>query len=150
MDGGQDCTIQNKGCRECGSGEYHDDLYGKCVTCGSNCGLSFVKENVGDILTRECLKSFSTSDNVGVVSQTEREANIGCRPCPAAVSVRYVGPNSCAYMCYRDTTGESVVNDTYCTIGTGADKICRGTCARCDASLARMLDDYQRRPAELR
>jgi hypothetical protein len=147
--GGQNCTVENKGCRECATGEYHDDLRGACVACGSNCALGYVKTSSAVILGQKCLNTFSTSTNTGV-SRTDQEAKIGCSPCPTA-AVRYVQPNSCAYMCYQDTTGESVVNDTYCTMPTGADKICQGgTCARCDVSLARLLDDYQQRPSALR
>lgn len=37
-----ECTALNGGCRQCQTGYYHDDLYGKCVACGGACGPGFM------------------------------------------------------------------------------------------------------------
>jgi hypothetical protein len=55
--------------------------------------------------------------------------------------VRYID-TSCRFVCYKDSTGESTSNDTYCSVAVSADGGCNGACIACRESLGSMLAAY--------
>ena len=56
------CTAQNAGCRQCVAlTQYHDDLTGRCVDCGSVCAPGFTQS-----YNKRC----------------DTNAPDGCVPCP--------------------------------------------------------------------
>jgi len=135
----QACTLANKGCRQCNVGEYHDDMHGRCAVCGFDC-LGGYHRNPQQP-DAACNRAFSTSTNIGI-AVTQQQANIGCVRCPAVVgAVRYID-TSCRFVCYKDSTGESTVNDTYCSVSASADGGCNGACMSCRDSLGSMLAAY--------
>jgi hypothetical protein len=137
--GWQDCTLSNKGCRECKTGNYHDDLRGECVACGSDCAFGY-RKNSGSMA---CQPLFSSSANlVAGLTTSMQQTNIGCIACPStAYAVRYVS-NDCRFMCYRDTTGENTAADTYCSVAANSEGVCTGECLPCSQSLSDRVTEY--------
>jgi cysteine-rich repeat protein len=69
-----ECNSTNRGCRECSSGQFHDDIAGKCVMCGSSCAPGYTRTS--------CSTAYPT----------------GCTPCqPHTLPVRFI--QGCAYAC---------------------------------------------------
>jgi len=106
------------------------------VGCGSNCEAGFYAS-----ATSQCLKTTSTSDNFGM-SLGVQQARVGCAAC-AVQGPRYVKGGTCQYICYRDLTGETSVNDTYCSVQARlTDGTCPTSCLLCRVSLAARQNEY--------
>lgn len=145
-----ECTVENKGCRMCASNYYHDDLLGACVACGSACLPGFTSY-IGSF----CTPSISTSD-LGSFSIEDAQKYVGCEPCTIptglnAGQVRFIqdqpsiSDSRCRFSCYKDTTGETTSQDTYCskvtTTTTNVSDVreCTGHCFSCQAKLNLIL-----------
>ena len=145
------CTAANRGCRECAAGQYHDDLRGQCVACGSACRADYTADPNAALY---CLPAFSTSQNLlhaAELSVRQQQAAIGCSPCllPAgsAASVLYVASSApCSFVCFKDTTGETAANDTYCSVKPLLAG-CPGICLSCADKLLRLRADYATSPS---
>ena len=146
----EQCTLSNKGCRECPIGSYHDDLRAQCIECGKMCLAGYQKEPSLSVLRSKCLNvDFSTSTSL-LFSVPLQQQSIGCSQCPVldVVPPRYVGlDGKCSFVCYKDTTGETTDLDTYCSTtaqnGTG---ICPGRCKSCKQSLLDLTNAYYSNP----
>jgi cysteine-rich repeat protein len=141
-----ECNIMNQGCRLCSAGQYHDDLLGMCVLCGSSCPIAFTRDTT--IVNSKCGPLISTS--VLSSSTTQREEFIGCKACPNSLGLdlRFIqddegNPNKCRFICYKDTTGESQIRDTYCKTRTNtsleSDGECTSYCIKCSIALDDLL-----------
>jgi cysteine-rich repeat protein len=141
-----ECTTLNKGCRLCSASQYHDDLLGMCVSCGSACSIGYTKKGQ-DVI---CGPTISTSYIDTSLSLTEKEELIGCKMCPdpTGLDLRFIQDDEsilrkCRFICYKDTTGESRSLDTYCSVQTNtsleADGECTGQCIKCSVSLDDLL-----------
>ena len=146
----EQCTLANRGCRECKAGEYHDDRLGQCVACGSQCQAGYYYYH-----GYACVPQFSSSYNIlhmDTLSLTQQQAYIGCDECTppsgGASNLRWLsniidGGSACKYMCYRDTTGESTANNSFCSVAAlDADGSCPGLCLSCASRLAALRSDY--------
>ena len=136
----KDCTLANGGCRQCATSEYHDDLRGRCMPCGSDCLAGYRRNPYESNIF--CKSAFSTAANLGK-SENDQQANIGCVPCPPVVgAVRYID-TACRYVCYKDSTGESTISDTYCSVEPALDGACvNGACVACQTQLISMQASY--------
>jgi len=140
------CTAENRGCRMCATGHYHDDMLGACVSCGFQCTPGFTSELSVEFYTGKnfsvCGPSISTSTLLlqGLNTTSQMQLAKGCISCPLPNSnqkVRYVASEvNCAYMCYRDTTGENTADDSYCATNITAASICDSFCKSCTTSIA--------------
>jgi cysteine-rich repeat protein len=105
-----ECNATNHGCRECGSGSYHDDLAGKCVMCGSACSPGFTR------------------------GQCSTETPSGCVGCPAVANghlIRYI--RGCAYGCISETSYCDAPS-------AQAEGICTSRCASCEFARSRLTN----------
>lgn len=104
-----ECTAQNRGCRQCESGYYHDDLYGKCVACGSACAPGFTAS-----------------------ACTPVDAPTGCVPCPPVTGIgRYV--SGCKFTCadkYFCKSGDTNQGGAFCS---------SSSCGLCSAALQMII-----------
>jgi cysteine-rich repeat protein len=117
-----ECNALNRGCRQCGAQEYHDDVRGRCVGCGTQCAPGFVSELTKRGFFSVCTGTLSSSYTLRRnATQAQAQLDMGCAPCPrpdgevAASDVRYV--RECAYTCHRDSTGglNRPEQDTFCS-----------------------------------
>ena len=154
------CTAENRGCRTCPAGQYHDDMIGACMNCGSRCDVGFTSELSVDVYQGKrfsvCGPLISTStllyllDNnnnnnntTNGMHQQQQLLSIGCVSCPllvGGIKVRYIAAG-CIYMCYRDTTGENIEYDSYCAsnVDPSSNGACSTFCKSCTGSIATML-----------
>ena len=168
-----ECTLTNKGCRQCPVGKYHDDLQTQCVSCGSQCIAGYTR-GTASFVASNCLNSFSTSTNIILASsfsnaiitalgdttiliQQQQQKNIGCDQCPSynnlAVQPRYVGNDgACSFVCFKDTTGQNTDTDTYCSLKPtdNITGICPvgGSCLSCSQSLSQRISEKVQHPTE--
>jgi cysteine-rich repeat protein len=90
------CTAANRGCRQCGANQYHDDSLGRCVPCGSQCAPGYRSSG-----TTSCHSAVSTS-SLWQSNVSYAQAAVGCAPCPSLqFQVRYL--RGCVFACYRAT-----------------------------------------------
>jgi hypothetical protein len=151
-----ECTTENRGCRMCPANHYHNDLLGTCIGCGSTCLPGYTSSTASSF----CRPSISTS-SLGSYSNDEAQKYVGCEPCavPAGLNagqVRFIqdqplfSQSKCRFSCYKDTTGETTSQDTYCSKATtpltfyntnNSQNVreCTGFCWSCQAKLDLIL-----------
>ena len=153
-----ECNYTNKGCRQCPTGQYQDDLYSRCTLCGGACPLAFrpfdaqvdmsnaeVKAKYGLPRLDLCGPSISTSQDLTFSDPVQAplafgidQIKIGCVPCGAGQfnspsQVVFVGAG-CQWACRRDATNQSEP-DYYCKTPLDASGACNQLCLDCDVSL---------------
>lgn len=102
-----ECNSTNRGCRECGSGQYHDNAAGKCVMCGSACPPGYSGTTCSDVLQQ------------------------GCAPCEPRLGTRYI--QGCERACVSDAAPE---HQTYCsTMPDNVTGVCKTSCLYCAVKL---------------
>jgi cysteine-rich repeat protein len=132
-----ECTPENRGCRLCSKGFYHDDLLRRCIECGSACAIGFKKDT--DNVTECHYEMSSVRRNRGWEDVIDKESEKGCIPCeryyeknirflPHSVTQKY-----CGFECYKDyTESTEQEEDYYCSTEiknmTGE---CNGICLSC-------------------
>jgi cysteine-rich repeat protein len=121
-----ECTAANQGCRPCGARQYHHDLYGRCVHCGSACAKGFKASGPNDQDT--CGPTVATSQLLEMTDPVKAQSFIGCVPCTAPfwsdtgtspeVKGRrtvWVENQTCVYACRRASNLlPDAFTDTYC------------------------------------
>ena len=157
------CDYTNKGCRQCASTQYQDDLYARCTACGSECPLGFRAFNAsldaGNTAVKSkykltslnlCGPGVSTSQDLSFadplydpIAYGMDQIKMGCVPCDcgalnAPQQVVFVLPG-CHWVCKRDPTNQSE-SDYYCKkplnplLGT-----CDQQCLDCQGSLSSLV-----------
>lgn len=137
----EECTAENRGCRQCSSGQYHDDLLQSCVRCGSMCSVGFAPDATNQSLCHTATEDAGDADLVRV------ESRKGCVACPryGDQSIRFLPSHltgeHCSFACYKDSTDSSEQSqDFYCSSKvdnkTGA---CRSSCLSCSTKMGNLL-----------
>ena len=130
------CNSTNRGCRQCGGGQYHDDLHGMCVGCGSTCALGFNRSSAAG---SACGPSVSTKDlRLTSADQEHDQLLVGCARCtlPTLNTLKHVVFTSgCEYSCWRDNTAQNSSLDMYCKQALTARGNCNTSCMQCATSL---------------
>ena len=112
-----ECNSTNRGCRECGIGQYHDDIAGKCVMCGSACQPGYERLQTCSALTPT-----------------------GCQKCPVLSGIRYI--QGCERACVSDTASQY---QTYCsTMPDNATGICKASCLNCAQARSALVNGYNK------
>lgn len=121
------CTPENKGCLQCESNYYVDNINVRCVECGTRCTTGYFGKP-------ECAITQPTSnENVDVT-----EARKGCFPCTyngvtSSESVDFItrgdvpnDPTSCRYVCTENHYCDSQIDPV--------DGACDGQCIPCTSA----------------